>query len=87
VARTIGIGQATVNRHLAAMTRTGQLRRSRDGYVLNRAWLDDPAAQAVTQLSLQNVRRLLGAVAARGFPFDDPASAYLDGRPPLTAIA
>ncbi|MCP3730461.1 hypothetical protein M9978_08465 [Sphingomonas sp. MG17] len=86
VARTIGIGQATVNRHLAAMTRTGQLRRSRDGYVLNRAWLDDPAAQAVTQLSLQNVRRLLGTVAAKGFPFDDPASAYLGERPPLTAI-
>jgi DNA-binding transcriptional ArsR family regulator len=86
VARTIGIGHATVSRHLAAMAQTGQLARRREGYVVNRAWLDDPAAQAVTQLSLHNVRRLLGAIAARGFPFDDPASAYLGERPPLTPI-
>lgn len=86
VARTMGIGHATVSRHFAGMTRTGQLARVRDGYVVSRAWLDHPAAQAVTQLSLQNVRRLLGAVAARGFPFDDPASAYLGDRPPLTPI-
>lgn len=86
VARTLGLGLATVSRHLAAMTRTGQLRRVPDGYLVNHAWLDQPAAQAVTQHSLQNVRRLLGAIAAKGFPFDDPASAYLDGRPALTAI-
>ncbi len=87
VARTIGVSAASASRHLAAMTGTGQLRRVREGYLVNRAWLDQPAAQAVTQLSLQNVRRLLGAIATRGFPFDDPAAAYLDGRPPLTPIA
>lgn len=86
VARTIGIGSATVSRHLATMTHTGQLRRVREGYLVNHAWLDAPGAQAVTQQSLHNVRRLLGAIAARGFTFDDFARAYLDGRPPLTPI-
>lgn len=86
VARTIGIGQPTVNRHLQGMAVTGQLRRTGNGYLVNPAWLHQPAARAVTELSLHNVRRLFGAAAANAFPFDDPASAYLDARPPLTPI-
>ena len=86
VARTIGIGPATVSRHLTRMQRSGQLRRVREGYLISPDWLSAPHTRAVTQLTLQNVRRLLGGIAARGFPFDDPASAYLDDRPPLTPI-
>lgn len=86
VARALDLSNATASRHLAAMVESGQLERRPDGYVVRRAWLDDPAAQAVTQRSLQNVRRLLGVLAARGFPFDDPARAYLGPRPPLTPI-
>jgi hypothetical protein len=86
VARCIGLGQATVHRHCSAMARSGQLRRVADGYLVNGAWLAQPGAQAVTRHSLTNVRRLLGTLAAHGFPFDDPASAYLDGRPALAEI-
>jgi hypothetical protein len=68
------------------MARSGQLRRVADGYLVNGAWLAQPGAQAVTRHSLTNVRRLLGTLAAHGFPFDDPASAYLDGRPALAEI-
>ncbi|MEG3181505.1 hypothetical protein [Sphingomonas sp. LT1P40] len=84
--RTIGVTAATANRHCAAMVAGGQLVRVRGGFLVNPAWLSHPTAQAVTDNSLQNVRRLLGVVAAAGFPFDDPASAYCDGRPPLTPI-
>ncbi|WP_447728021.1 hypothetical protein [Sphingomonas koreensis] len=86
VARTIGVTPATANRHLSAMTETGQLVRGRGGFRVNGRWLAHPAAQAVSDASLQNIRRLLGALATQGFPFDDPARAYLAGRPPLTPI-
>lgn len=86
VARTIGVTSATANRHLSAMTGTGQLVRVRGGFRVNGAWLAHPAAQAVSDASLQNIRRLLGGLAAQGFPFDDPARAYLAARPPLTPI-
>lgn len=86
VSRTIGVTPVTTNRHLSAMTETGQLVRGAGGFRVNSLWLSHPAAQAVTDASLQNVRRLLGALAAQGFPFDDPARAYLSGRPPLTPI-
>lgn len=86
VARTIGVTPATANRHLSAMTGTGQLVRVRGGFRINGAWLAHPAAQAVSDASLQNIRRLLGGLAAQGFPFDDPARAYLAARPPVTPI-
>ena len=86
VSRTIGVTPMTTNRHLSAMIGTGQLVRGPGGFRVNSLWLSHPAAQAVTDASLQNVRRLLGALAAQGFPFDDPASAYLGARPPFTAI-
>ncbi len=84
--RTIGVAAATANRHFAAMVATGQLVRARGGFLVNGDWLSHPTAQAVTDNSAHNVRRLLGSVAAAGFPFDDPASAYHAGRPPFTPI-
>lgn len=86
VARTIGVTPATASRHLSAMTETGQLVRGRGGFRVNGLWLAHPAAQAVSDASLQNIRRLLRGLAAQGFPFNDPARAYLAARPPLTPI-
>lgn len=86
VARMIGVTPVTAHRHLSGMTLTGQLVRGRGGFRVNGAWLAHPATQAVSDASLQNVRRLFGGLAAQGFPFDDPARAYLAARPPLTPI-
>lgn len=86
VARMIGVTPATANRHLSAMLATGQLVRGRGGFRVNGLWLAQPAAQAVSDASLQNIRRLLGGLAAQGFPFDEPARAYLAARPPFTPI-
>lgn len=86
IARTIGVTPVTAHRHLLAMTVTGQLVRVRGGFCVNGAWFTDPTSQAVSDASLQNIRRLLGGLAAQGFPFDDPARAYLGARPPFTPI-
>lgn len=86
VARMIGVTPVTAHRHLSAMTVTGQLVRTHGGFRVNGAWLADPTSQAVSDASLQNIRRLLGGLAAQGFPFDDPARAYLAARPPFTPI-
>lgn len=86
VARTIGVTPVTASRHLSAMLGTGQLVRGRGGFRINAPWLAHPAAQAVSDASLQNIRRLLGGLAAQGFPFDDPGRAYLAARPPFTPI-
>jgi hypothetical protein len=86
VARTIGVTPVTASRHLSAMIESGQLVRGRGGFRVNGLWLAHPAAQAVSDASLQNIRRLLGGLAAQGFPFDDPGRAYLAARPPLTPI-
>ena len=86
VARMIVVTPVTAHRHLSAMTVTGQLVRTRGGFRVNSIWLSHPAAQAVGDASLQNIRRLLGGLAAQGFPFDEPARAYLAGRPPFTPI-
>lgn len=86
VARAIGVTPATASRHLAGMVATGQLVRERNGFRVNGTWLNGPDIAAVSLASLANIRRLLGTIAAQGFPFDDPASAYLAARPPLTPI-
>lgn len=86
VARTIGVTPTTAHRHLLAMAATGQLVRDRSGFRVNGAWLAQPTSQAMNDASLQTVRRLLRGLAAQGFPFDDPARAYLAARPPFTPI-
>lgn len=86
VARMIGVTPVTAHRHLLAMTGTGQLVRSRGGFRVNGVWFAHPTSQAVSDASLQNIRRLLGGLAAQGFPFDEPARAYLAARPPFTPI-
>ena len=68
------------------MTAAGPLVRGRARFRVNGVGLAHPAAQAVSDASLHHLRRLLGRIAAQGFPFDDPGRAYLDARPPFTPI-
>ena len=86
IARMIGLTPATANRRLSRMAQTGQLVRSRSGFRVNGTWLALPSSQAVSDASLQNIRRLLGGLAAQGFTFNVPARPYLPARPPFTPV-
>ncbi len=88
IARAMGLAETTVRRRNERMTRPGgAMVRVRGGLLVSRQWLATEIAATTTAATLDNVRRELRKAAARGFPMDDPARAYADGRPPLAEFA
>lgn len=81
VARTLGIAESTARRHVAGLLRSGTVQQVRAGLLANEQWMNTPPAVAISTASFHNIRRILNWLAARGFPFDAPATAYLRGRP------
>ncbi|MEN2785563.1 ArsR family transcriptional regulator [Sphingomonas qilianensis] len=81
LARALGLPYSTVQRRMAAIVAEGRAVQVRGGVLPVEARLNTVDARAVSRLSLFQLRRVLGVAAAGGFPFDDPASVYLHGRP------
>lgn len=77
VARALGIGHATARRRAAGLAGPGgPLLRLRQGMVISPAWLAMIGSAAAGEGRHATLTLLLTRVAAAGFPFDAPASAY-----------
>lgn len=87
VAQTLNLPEARVRRRVALISGPeGQLRRTPKGLLVSEQWMKTPAARATSHQTSLNVRRILSRAASGGFPFDAPARAYIDQRPPVIEI-
>ncbi|MES2337787.1 MAG: hypothetical protein V4537_06820 [Pseudomonadota bacterium] len=88
IARALGLSETTVRRRIARLVVDGgplvQLRR---GLMVSQDWLATPRAAETTAATLAGVRRELRKAVTRGFPIHAPATAYIDGRPPMPIFA
>jgi hypothetical protein len=87
VARTLALTDITARRRVARLSQPGgAIMRTSKGLLVSEPWMMSPAAKEASARTSNNVRRILMRAAADGFPFDDPASAYIDRRPPTIFI-
>jgi hypothetical protein len=81
IARALSLPDTTVRRRIAAMTGpSGPLMRTRSGTLVDPAWLERASAIA-NEARHGSMPLILNRVAASGFPFHAPATAYVRGRP------
>lgn len=87
VARALELTDITARRRVARLSRPGgAIIRTTKGLLVSEPWLMSPAAKDASGRTSADVRRILVRAAAHGFPFDDPASAYIEQRPPTILI-
>lgn len=80
-ARVVGLPESTVRRRIDAMAAAGRLVRTSGGLLVSEDWMNEPRQVATSLGSYQNTKRILERLAAAGFPFAAPDTAYLTGRP------
>jgi predicted transcriptional regulator len=86
LARALGLATSTTHRRVSAMIRKGLVVRKPKGLLLSDAALNDPLAIEDSRTGTDHTRQILIRLAAGGFCFDDPASCYVEGRPPLVSF-
>ncbi len=86
VARALGLPEATVRRRLARLLADGRVERHGKKLLVSEAWLNRPESVATSIQSFSTVRLLLARLGVNGFPLEDPARAYIAGRPAPVAF-
>ncbi|WP_273805223.1 hypothetical protein, partial [Providencia rettgeri] len=75
-----------VQRRVERLVADGRVKKARGGLLVSEEWLNLPSSVAVSVGSYQNIRRILAAATAAGFPIASPAQAYVRGRPTPSVI-
>lgn len=86
VSRGLHIPYSTVRRQILAATQAGSLERRGDGVMVAESMLGGPHAVAAGATALARTAASLGRLVSAGFPFDDPARAYVAGPAPLVSF-
>ena len=85
VARGLNIPYSTVRRQTLTAIAAGLLEKRGEGVVVSDTLLGGSGAAAAGALALGRAAALLGRLVGGGFPFDDPARAYV-GEPPTLVM-
>jgi hypothetical protein len=86
LARILSLAGSTVQRRVARLIAAGVLENRYGGIVISSAWLAQDLAHETAGQTQLNLRRVLAALTAKGFPFAEPALAYRNGRPPAADL-
>jgi len=83
IARAMTIPYSTVRRQILATTADGKLIERGRGVLLSDDMLAGPGAAIMGATATMRTAALFGRLVPGGFPFHDPKSAYVAGRPAL----
>ena len=83
IARALHVPYSTAQRYATRAIAEGKLKRVPGGVMVTGQLLRDSAVAVAGPTATARAQRAFARLVAGGFPFDDPASAYLDGPPNL----
>jgi len=83
IARALRVPYSTLQREINRSIERGQLRRTHGGILITDAQIAAAAVNAAGPIASARAMRAFGRLSQGGFPFNDPASCYLVGPPPL----
>ncbi|MBS0479245.1 MAG: hypothetical protein JSR79_08100 [Proteobacteria bacterium] len=83
VARVLNISEATARRQLRIALDRGLVERRGDGVILTKKAIETPALIRLPARASMRALRTVERLGAAGFRFEDPASHYIAGEPPL----